>query len=575
MCCLNKKAFKLILLFFLILGLEQGQVFAQNLPAGFPMLEEALRRKQLLGDSSITHSFNLRPLNLLDQQKFINLQKNQDSLFNTPKSNKHFQFYPTPILNTTVYNYNRPYGYGNYAINHGVGLQNLTSAGFFAKLWILEVNLRPEIVYSQNRGYRGFSGQFSDNVISQRFRYWNFGDHPERFDAQYNRVAHLGQSSVSLHAGPVELGVGTQNIWWGPGQFNSLIFSNNARGIEHLFLRTSRPVDIWIGKFEGQIIAGRAEESGIMPAQNQRINAIFGDPLSGDWRYINGFTFSFEPAFLPNFHLGINRTFQQFSDQLVPGLAGYLPIFEPFVKESLFENGNTVRYDALGQDQQASIFARFFSPKGNFEIYAEYGRRDHSFNWRDFILNPEHARAYLMGFSKLVRTGKPGRYLQFRGEIVHQQESINRYVRYGEENPLSTSWHTHYQARGFTNYGQSMGVGIGVGANSQTLEIGLVDNLNKFAFVFERIENQQDFYYLAFGEQGNVKPWVDLSLGIEFNRQFKNFVVGTSNKLVGSSNYQWQHTKTRIGSFEKSNQQKRVSLFSQMHLIYLFNNSRK
>ncbi len=573
MCCLLKKPFKAFLLLFLFFGVEPYHVIAQNLPAGFPLLEEVLRRKQLIGDSSISHSFNLRPLNLLDQQKFLNLGE-AASPWDTKEKKKHFQFYPTPILNTTVFNSNRPYGYGNYAINHGVGLQNLTSAGFFAKLWILEINLRPEIVFSQNRGYRGFSGQFSDNVISQRFRYWNFGDHPERFDSRYNRVMHLGQSSVSLHAGPVELGAGTQNIWWGPGQFNSLIFSNNARGIEHLFLRTSRPVNIWIGKFETQIIAGRAEESGVLPAQNQRINAIFAAPFSGDWRYINGFSFSFEPAFFPNFHIGINRTFQQNSADLVPDFSGYLPILEPFVKESLFENGNTVRYDALGQDQQASVFARFFSPKGMFEIYAEYGRRDHSFNWRDFILNPEHARAYLLGFSKLVGIGKPGRYLQFRGEIVHQQESINRNVRYGDENPLSTSWHTHYQARGFTNYGQSMGVGIGVGANSQTLEIGLVENLNKFAVVFERIENQQDFYYWAFGDQDNVNPWIDLSLGFEINRQFKNFVVGTNTKFVGSSNYQWQQTTT-TGNFAKQNNHKKLSLFSQVQLIYLFNHSKK
>src|SRR5690606_28169693 len=94
------------------------------------------------------------------------------------------------------------------------------------------------------------------------------------------------------------------------------------------------------------------------------------------------------------------------------------------------ENDNSVDYDGRAQDQQVSISIRYFNPKAHAELYLEYGRRDHSYDWRDFILNPEHARAYLFGFSKLIKSDQKNTYYQIRGEIVHQQEAVNRYIRY-------------------------------------------------------------------------------------------------------------------------------------------------
>src|SRR5690606_39861665 len=126
--------------------------------------------------------------------------------------------------------------------------------------------------------------------------------------------------------------------------------------------------------------------------------------------------------------------------------ADWFPIFEVFTKESLFEEGHTVDYDGKGQDQQVTVFGRYVLPQAKAEVYFEYGRRDHALNWREFMLNPEHARAYLMGFSKLFALPNQEKLVQVRGEITQQQESVNRYIRYPGLIG-GTSWHAHYQVR--------------------------------------------------------------------------------------------------------------------------------
>lgn len=546
-----------------------GVVSSQTLPAGYPIWEETARRSQLLGTGYHNYSFASRPL--------VWEQAVSDSLFsreaNDPASNallkgKKHEVKILPLLNTTVYNSNRPFGWGNYGLQNGRGLQTLISPGAFFKFHFLEIQLRPELGLSQNKAFNGFSDQFSDNSIFARFRYWNFGDNPERFQGGYNQFATLGQSFVSLTFGKAELGFSTQNIWWGPGQFSALIFSENARGMKHFFLKTKSPANIGIGLLEAQMIFGRAEDSGLDPTQNELLNAQYFRPFSGDWRYVNGISISYQPSFLKNLSLGFNRTFQQYNEDVAKGFLARIPVFEAFQKERLFQSGNSVIYDQEAQDQQVSVFFRFKSVKGKFEMYGEFGKRDHNFNWREFILNPEHARAYLFGFQKLVQLSSPEKLIQIRGEIIHQQESVNRYIRYPELGVINTSWQTHYQVRGFSNFGESMGAGIGVGGNAQILEFSYLKGLSKVGLLLQRIENQQDFYYLIQREIPNQVPWVDFSAGILLNHQLKNLIITTKNQVVNATNFQWSGDPSSTLDFKGGNN--RFTYSSTINLIYNF-----
>ena len=557
---------------FLLVGLAWGVMLpgaSQTVPAGYPVLEDAARRQNMLAKGFKNYSFALRPIRLnegdiLSEEALIVADTIEGG--RSVKKRKITDFKLLPVLNTTVYNSNRSFGWGNSALLNGAGWQNLLSLGFFARLSVLQIQISPEFVLSQNNSFQGYGGDFSETANFQRFRYWNFGDNPEYFGDAYANFVTPGQSFISLNFGHIEMGVGTQNIWWGPGQFTSLIFSNNARGIPHAFLRTSAPVNIAIGHLEGEIIAGRAEDSGLAPSQNEALNNRYFRDFSGDWRYVSGISLTYQPKFLKNFFLGFNRTFQQYNDNVGDNFRSRFPIFEAFQKEKLFKDGNSVDYDGLAQDQQVSVFFKFKSEKGKFEIYSEFGKRDHNFNWREFILNPEHARAYMFGFTKLISLPKPNEFLQVRGEVIQQAESVNRYIRYPVLGVYNTSWHTHYQVRGFTNYGEAMGVGIGTGSNAQILEISKVNHLNKYGVLLQRMENHQDFFNGAFANNPEKKPWIDFSLGLLWDQQWDRLIVSGKAQFIHARNYQWLSDSNSSVDFPKG---KNLNSFSsQISLIY-------
>jgi hypothetical protein len=526
--------------------------------------DEFLRRKSIIDTITNSAGWMLRTASRSAEDLFYQ----SDSL---SLEKKRFDYDILRIYFNTRLDGTRPYVGGEYGMIPARGAQGYFSAGVQARFSVLHVLLQPELVTAQNLAFPGFPDTFSSGTIGARFSYWNMGDSPERFGNTTYSKAFWGQSSISIRAGAFELEAGTKNIWWGPGQWNSLIFSNNAPGFPHISLNTSKPAKTFLGAFEGQVLIGRLESSGKSPSQNDELNASFFSPLNMDWRYLNGLMLSYTPKWVPTLSLGYTRTFQYYNAERPNDLTGWLPIIEPMEKEKLFTNGNTVVYDGRRQSQQISIFGRYQMPVAKAEVYFQFGRRDHALNWREFILNPEHARAYQVGFLKIARLPTTKKLLQIRGEITQQQESVNRYLRYDLSGGLS--WHTHGQVRGFTNYGQPMGVGIGTGSNVQTLEISLVEDWKKWGLLFERLENNQDFYYRAFGQQGERKPWIDWSAALLWNTSYKDLFLTARLQGTYARNYQWGVSETSTPEFPES--QNLFSVHSQVNVIYFWNRSVK
>src|SRR5690606_24779240 len=159
--------------------------------------------------------------------------------------------------------------------------------------------------------------------------------------------------------------------------------------------------------------------------------------------------------------------------------------------------------------------------------------------------------------------------IQVRAEMTQQQESVNRYIRYLGVTG-GASWHTHGRVRGFTRYGECLGGGIGTGgSNVQTIEVALVDQLNKFGIRLERLANHQDVYYKAFGQQQERQPWVDLSLALLGDYQIEGLIVSARMQFIHASNYQWQLQPESHPSFPLG--KNRFDVMAQAHLIYLLN----
>jgi hypothetical protein len=532
---------------------------AQDTAFGYQSVDEFLRRKTLTNRINEKTGWMLRSTSGSPEEFFYP----EDSLV---QKKDLFYYKVLPIYLNTRLDGKRPYVGGEYGMVPARGAQGFLSTGLYFNFSILHVQFQPEIVVAQNLDFDGFPINFESDIILKRVLYWDIGDNPERFGNSLYQRNNWGQSFVSLRAGSFELGAGTKNFWWGPGQWNSLIFSNNAPGFPYVSFNTIKPTKTFLGHFEGQILIGRLESSEFLPSQYFELNSRFFNGLNEDWRYLNGLMLSYSPKWISNLSVGFTRTFQYYNETRPKDFFGWLPIFEPMAKERVFINSNSVDYDGRRQSQQISIYSRYQMLKAKAEVYFQFGRRDHALNWREFIMNPEHARAYQVGFIKLANLPNTAKMLQIRGEITQQQESVNRYLRYDLGGGLT--WHTHGQVRGFTNYGQPMGVGIGTGSNVQTLEISLVEDWKKWGILIERLENNQDFYYRAFGQQGERKPWIDWSSALLWNTSYKDLFISARLQGTYARNYQWGLSKTSTPEFPVS--QNLFSVHSQVNLIYFW-----
>jgi len=558
---------KVISYFFYFILFVNNFVNAQDTAFGNQTVDEYLRRKILTNIINEKPGLMLRSASGLLEDLFYP----RDSLTQKNKLYKLFDYRILPIYLNNRLDGKRPYVGGEYVTIPARGAQAYLSSGIQARFSILQIQLQPELVATQNLRFPGFPDTFSSGTIASRFSYWNTGDSPELFGNSTYTKAFWGQSSISLVVGSFELGVGSKNFWWGPGQWNSLIFSNNAPGFPYISLNTRKPAKTFLGHFEGQLLIGRLESSNQVPSQNDALNSRFFSPLNSDWRYLNGLLLSYSPKWIPGLSFGYARTYQYYNSERPKDLKGWLPVLEPMAKEKLFTSGNSVIYDDRRQSQQISVFGRFKMTKARAEVYFQFGRRDHALNWREFVMNPEHARAYQVGLIKLADLSGTNKFLQIRGEITHQKESVNRYLRYDLSGGLT--WHTHGQVRGFTNYGQPMGVGIGTGSNVQTLEFSLVEGWNKWGIFFERLENNQDFYYRAFGQQSERKPWIDWSSALLWNTSYKNLFISARLQGTYARNYQWGLSKNSTPEFPIS--QNLFSVHSHVNLIYFWNRGLK
>jgi len=417
------------------------------------------------------------------------------------------------------------------------GYQLQFSGGFFAKAGSFSLQLRPEVVYAQNLTFEGFPTSFSDTLWKSYYKVLNRIDNPERFTSGQFLKLFPGQSSVRFNQKKLSIGLSTENLWWGPGIRNSLLMSNTAPGFPHLTCNTTAPILTNFGSLEWQLIGGILENSNVLPPETNR--TFEGDllyvPKPVDDRFINAMILTWQPKWTKGLHLGFARSFYQYTSGIPRSFNGYLPVFGSFFKSRAQDEAK------FGRDQLISLFFRLLMPESKAEVYAEFGRNDHSQNLNDLVQEPEHARAYIIGLRKLFPTNSR-KDLELFMEITHLQNPPTRTLRDLE------GWYTHYQVRhGYTTQGQVLGAGIGPGGSSQSLALNWLQHSNKLGFMFERIVRNNDFYYDAFEQSKNFgRHWVDLCFNLNKSWAQKQFLYTANLSLINSIHYQWKRDQNRM-----------------------------
>jgi hypothetical protein len=535
-----KKIFLIIsLVCSVALALSPGKIKAQSLPVGTPVLDDYYRRTQLLGKVDTNLSFTVRPI-------FPSLKSNIHDVYDPDSSLKrdhwvstgptsfakgHGAFQILPLTWQQQFNSDHPYGWNDGAMIPAKGYQTMVSGGFFFKYGPLTIQLRPEFVYAANPSFTGFGTGHTDGDLVKYYIYANQIDWPERFGNGPYKKAFWGQSSIRLTFGAISVGLSNENVWWGPGIRNALILSNNAPGFKHITINTVRPIKTAIGSFEGQLIAGRLDASGVLPLNVTTLSdgSSVYVPKRDDWRYYTGVNINYHPKWISGLTLGLTRTFNAYHGD-VKGLSGYVPFFVPYQKV------NTDDGDPFPRDQYTSFYARWLFTKAQAEVYFEYGLNDNSYNYRDFLGSPDHSRAYLFGIRKMLPFGgSKDQHLLFSAEVTQLSQTPDRLVR------DALGWYMHNGVNdGQTNLGQILGAGTGNGGNLQSMDLSWVSGLKKIGFSFERYEHNVDFYRTAFTDiNGNSRKWVDLAFALNGEWNYKNLIFNAKLQEIQSLNYEW------------------------------------
>jgi Capsule assembly protein Wzi len=387
-----------------------------------------------------------------------------------------------------------PFVENDGAVWQGRGLTIAGHAGGSVGFGPLTLTVRPTVVYAQNRD---FPLALPDRPGEERYRNpWHSGiDLPQRFGP--NAVAFIdpGQTSLRGSFGGVSVGVGTENIWWGPGVRNALLMTNNAAGFFHADIRTDAPLNIGIGKLEGQWLWGR--------------------PSSSDWfdetrmtnpRFFTGAVLAFTPKGVPGLTVGAARSFQLLVEDEGLALGDLFLVVQSIRKKKFDTPSNPGGRDK--NDQLASFFARWVLPESGLEVYGEWGRNDHGADLREYFVEPEHSSAYVFGFRKVgVRSG--GRLLSVNGEFAHLEGDVTGAIR-----PKGT-WYVHYIVpQGHTNEGQVIGAGVGPGGDSQYLGFDLYRPGGRVGgFIQRRVTDNDAFYNRTPPNQTRFPHHVSLDLG--------------------------------------------------------------
>lgn len=558
---------KLSVLYTIILLVAGLNLSAQVLPVGTPLLEDYYRREQLLGKLDPDISFSVRPLTAAAlQRKHLFFP---DSNTTTPvplwqSADGQGSVQLLPVVWQQQVNSTYPMGFNDGAMIPARGYQLLAGGGFFARYKFLSVQLMPEVVLAQNGVYEGFGGERGPDQHWYR-RIGNEIDMPERFGTGWYTRIFPGQSSVRLTFDPVSVGLSTENLWWGPGIQNSILMSNTAPGFAHLNLNTTRPVKTPIGAFEGQVVGGRLEASGFPPSLlgNSDHQEQYYRPKPDDWRYFSGVILSYQPKWLSGLSLGLIRTFTVYRGDMGSSLGDYLPFFAPALKEKAAgESGE----EDVPRDQQAGIFFRWAVPKANAEVYAEYVRNDHSYNFRDLIAQFDQTRGYTVGLRKLVPISLPmGGHLQVQAEVTQLAVSNTRYYR------SAGAWYVHSQVRdGYTNEGQLLGAGIGPGSNMQTVSLSWINGLKQLGLQADRLSHNEDFKLTHPGLEDLRKNWVDASMMAYASWDYKQFLASASIRFTHAYNYQYSFYQPSGAYYWDFEPQDKNNLQVRLGLAYRF-----
>lgn len=344
----------------------------------------------------------------------------------------------------------------------------------------LRLIIAPDLWFTSNAQF-DFGGPLLNDIFQPVSRYGNgyanvwyaqpySADVPWRLGSSAAMRLWLGQSGAWYNTGAVEIGITSENMWWGPGIQNAIVMSDNAAGVPRMELRTPHPIRTRVGTFEAQWFVGALSES-----------QYFDTLKTNDVRSLAGAVVTWRPKFQSNLSLGITRVVYA----AVPGY-GAVPTRWLDVFANTGRPANRPPSDSSlspgGRDQLFSLFGRWVFPSDGFEFYSEWSRQELPYSLHDLFFTPTHSSGYTLGlqYRSPVPLTDPAYRVQFEVTNLEPGAAARDY-------PEAVFYTSRKVIQGYTEFGKVIGASIGPGASSQWLAIDRVWPNASVGLTFNRV----------------------------------------------------------------------------------------
>ena len=483
-----------------------------SIPVGFTDIDELIRDLQLAGKLAPNDALTIRPFYTNADITYNKILKiidedieNNNQLVAKPNLNISL----LPINFTQKITTRYPYGWNDGAFSLSKGYQFLVGGGIYFQWHKLKIQLRPEYVQTA-------TGNYETNA------YWGTV-------TPSSKKIMPGQSNIRFDLGSFTIGASTENMWWGPGIYNSMLMNNNAPGFLHYSINSNRPIITAIGSIQLQLQAGFLQKDSSQGYENKRLQTAI---LDKNKRFYNSISISYQPKFLKNVYLGLTRTFQNYTQLQSSNNNGfvynYVPVFVAFFKKTYSD-------DTVKRDQIASVSAKWILNKEKVEIYFEFGFNDAKQNFRDLMMDMAHSSGYVWGFKKLKYLNNT-QYINLNVEIARLAQTTSYLHR------NAGNWYEHGGiSEGYTNLNQIMGGGSGFGNNMQALALGYNSGWNKVGIIFQHILQNPYDVVAGINEVGirSIK-WTDYSFGLQTRYHYKKILLSANMEIIKAKNYIWE-----------------------------------
>jgi hypothetical protein len=420
-----------------------------------------------------------------------------------------------PLSLSATLNSAYPYGANDGPLWAGRGLTTAISGGVDGHIGPISLQVAPMAFRANNSSFELLPNGQSGAQIFGHGTLPNNVDLPQQFgNGPYARV-DPGESSVRLDTKWVSLGVSTANEWIGPATEYPFLLGNNAAGFPHIFAGSGDPINVWIGRVATRVMWGKLDQSDYSPVTGSTRYISTAEP--GTVRLAASAEALFLPRGIPGLEIGVARFFHVPYTAKQPSASFWKKPFRAFFLKNEYAQGDTSGLD----NQLASIFFRWVFPGSGLEVYGERGYEDQFYDLREFIQDPDHDRAYMLGFQKILGA-RSGTLNVLKAELINYQLSTLARVR------QEAAIYGHSSLRqGHTNRGQLLGAYPGAGsAGASTLSWIRYTARNRTTLTLRRILRDQRGNFHTSGivdAQGND---VILAVGFERTRYGQHLDLG-------------------------------------------------